>query len=130
VFVVYCDTNVYLDYFLNRKHANHSFSVFSESLSCKFKIAISDWVLYELKSYLNPEATTILFGELKKKNKFVIVQKTDADIEQAKTFSKHFQDPLHAILAKKAGADVLVTRNIQDFVCVSHLIDIKFPENI
>lgn len=131
---IYCDTNIFLDYFGSRKDrfrdlGEFAFQIFRRTLDCEFELIISDWLLYELKNYVPPEKLKEFLEEFKKKNKIIKINKTDEDIKKAKEISSHFQDILHQLLAKKAGAKYLLTRDIQGYVVMEGL-EIKFPENI
>ena len=131
---IYCDANIFLDHFGSRKDrfrdlGDFAFRIFRRTLDCEFELIISDWLLYELKNHVQPEKLKEFLDEFKEKNKLIKVYKTDEDIKKAKAISEHFQDILHQILAKKAGAKYLLTRNVQDFIQMEDL-EIKFPENI
>jgi len=131
---IYCDTNILLDYFGSRKDrfrdlGEFAFQIFRRTLDCEFELIISDWLLYELKNYVPPEKLKDFLEEFKKKNKIIKINKTDEDIKKAKEISSHFQDILHQLLAKKAGAKYLLTRDIQGYVMMEGL-EVKFPENI
>jgi predicted nucleic acid-binding protein len=131
---IYCDANIYLDLFENRKDRLRDLGEFAHqllrrTLECEFDLIISDWLLFELKQYVKVETLTEFLEQYKQKNKIIKVAHTPEDIRQAKLISSHYQDALHQILAKRGGAKYLVTRNVQDFTCDSDL-QIKFPENI
>ena len=131
---IYCDANLFLDHFGSRKDrirdlGEFAFRIFRRTLDCEFELIISDWLLYELKNYVPPEKLKEFLDEFKQKNKLIKVYKTDEDIKKAKEVSNHFQDILHQLLAKKAGAKYLLTRNVQDYIVMDSL-EIKFPENI
>lgn len=131
---IYCDTNIYLDYLQDRSNlfgrniGDRAFKVFSRALGCEFEIAVSTWNLAELKRNIGPEDLKMLLTFLKRK--LAIIEHTKEDIEKAKQISEHFQDALHVILAQKAGASILVTSNISDFLPYEHLIEIKLPQNL
>lgn len=132
--IVYLDTNIYLDYLLDRPNLNGknrgdvAFTVFNRALLCEFKIVISSWTLAELKKYIKGSSIQMLLSTLKRK--LIKVEHTTDDIEKAKQLSEHFHDALHAILAKKAGASSLVTRNLKDFLAYRELVEPKLPENL
>lgn len=131
---IYCDANIYVDLFEDRRDkirplGEFAFQLLKRTLDCEFDLIISDWVLYELKQYVKPEKLSDFLEEYKKKNKIIKISRTPEDIKAAKSKSEHFQDALHQILAKRAGAKYLVTRNIQHFSYDPDL-EIKFPENI
>ncbi len=128
--VIYLDTNVFLDYFMGQRGSHTAYKILTRSLKCEFRIVISDWVLNELKHYASPQQTKMFFNSLSKRDKIVKVSAEEKDFKEAKKISEHFQDPLHAILANKAGAKKMVTRNIQDYRDCRHLVEIIFPENI
>ncbi|MBU4246610.1 MAG: PIN domain-containing protein [Nanoarchaeota archaeon] len=131
---IYCDTNIYLDYLLNRNNlfgkniGDRAFSVFNRSLSCEFEIIVSSWTLVELKNKVEFGQINTLFSFLKRK--IVKVEHTPEDIEKAKILSAHFQDALHAILANKAGASFLITRDLKGFLAYETLVKVKLPENL
>lgn len=56
--LIYIDTNVWLDYFLKRdggflSPCEVAFQIFSRSVSCEFRILISDALVYELEKYVD-----------------------------------------------------------------------------
>jgi len=134
---IYCDTNVYLDFLLGRTDFlrplnEFAYQIFKRVEEGEFDLIISDHLLYELKNNIhNKEQIVELLTRLKKAGKIIKVYKTQEDIARAKQISlKNWKDALHAILANKAKADYLLTRNIPDFVDCEDLVEIKFPENI
>mgnify|MGYP006296621571 FL=1 len=51
--LIYIDTNIYIDYFLNRKDnlrplGDFAHELFIKTSQCKYKIIISDWLEKEL----------------------------------------------------------------------------------
>ncbi len=134
---IYCDTNIYLDFFLGRKDYlrpldEFAFQIFRRVGEGEFTLIISDHLLYELENNLDDESKiTELLEPLNRKGKIIKVTKTRKDIIKAKEISQeHWKDALHAILANKAKAVYLLTRNIKDYVGCEHLVEIKFPESI
>ncbi|MCX6818261.1 MAG: type II toxin-antitoxin system VapC family toxin [Candidatus Aenigmarchaeota archaeon] len=132
--IIYLDTNIYLDYYFDRHGSKRAFDIiFFRAPNCEFKIVVSDWVLRELElNGIGSKEMKTLFSRISENKKLVtIFTEKPKDIDDAKKISSdHFQDPLHVILAKKGGAEILITRNVQDFNCCRHLLDIKFPEDI
>jgi predicted nucleic acid-binding protein len=63
---IYIDTNVYLDYFLERKKSTHAFKIFKKTLSCKFQIIVSNHVLRELSNMIEYSDVTFIFEMLKR----------------------------------------------------------------
>ncbi|MFT4312252.1 MAG: type II toxin-antitoxin system VapC family toxin [Candidatus Woesearchaeota archaeon] len=117
---IYVDTNVWIDFFLNRNDSlrplgEFAFELFYKTLGCSFTIVVSDWLLTELKNTGHYKSYENLQGELKKKDKIIFIETTRADIDEAKTKSQHFEDALHEVLALRGGAVFLVTRNVRDF---------------
>ncbi len=137
---IYCDACIYLDYLLNRSDrfrplGDFAFHLFKRIIGCEFELVVSDWVLTELKGHLESEADWNMFMSLLQqlKPKIVKVRTEEADREEARrrcTTDSHWQDNLHAVLAHKAGATILVTRNFSDFCDVQDLVQPRFPENI
>jgi predicted nucleic acid-binding protein len=72
----------------------------------------------------------LLLEMLKAKNKLHLVKATDKDVKQAKRLSLHYHDPLHALVAKKAGATFVVTRDLKGFQCCKHILEAYLPEEI
>lgn len=128
---LYLDTNIYLDYLLERTNLNekdlseYSYNIFKRSISCEFKIIISDLVLEELRKNIDPEKASFLFKLIN--NKLIKVKTIETDILESNKLSTYYPDSLHIILAKKANADLIITRNLKDF---EHLFNSKLPEDI
>ena len=95
---IYLDTNVYLDYYLDRRGSETAFRIlFFRTPKCEFRIVISDWVLRELElNSIDSEKTNTLFDWISKSGKIIKVYKAPQDVEEAKKISEHFQDPLSA----------------------------------
>ena len=133
---IYCDTNIYIDYFDERTDnirplKDFAFNFFSKGWNCEFKLIISDWLLKELKNHLTGEQIEEIFGEFRKKDKLISIEEEKGDREKAKSISKeNWDDALHAILANKSKADYLTTRNIKDYAGCENLVQIVFPEFI
>ncbi|MBI2663661.1 PIN domain-containing protein [Candidatus Woesearchaeota archaeon] len=133
---IYCDTNIYLDFFLGRKDYlrpldEFAYQIFKRVENGEFTLIISDHLLYELRNYIEEKKITELLQPLNQKGRIIRIFKTREDILKAKEISKeNWKDALHAILANKAKAVYLLTRNIQDYAGCEHLVEIKFPENI
>lgn len=123
---LYVDTNVYLDFLLERSvHAEPAWRLFAATAACKHQIILSDAVLRELQRYVTPRDTRVLFALLERK--FERVDVTDLDAATAKAISTHAADALHVALARRSRADCIVTRNVRDF---RHVFKTKMPENI
>src|SRR3989338_5248533 len=129
--LAYCDTCVYLDYYSERKRSVEAFKFFTEVISCRYNLVISNWLLTELKKFVEADQTNSpLLQHLRNMKKIVCVSASEADFENAKRINPiNWQDSLHALLAQRASADVFITRNLKDFVQYSELFEIKLPED-
>lgn len=133
---IYLDTNIYLDYLLERKNifnidmSEKAFSVFHRTFLCEFEIVLSDWTSQELLKTIEPEKFLMLINILKAKKKLHLVKCSDNDREYAKLLSLHYHDPLHAILAKKGNAEFVVTRDKIGFQCCEYILKAYLPEEI
>ena len=133
--LIYVDTNVFIDAVTGRSNkygknlGDPAMRVFHDSILCKHSIVVSKLTLEELFRKVDPREIEMLFQMIKKK--IIRIEYSNEDIENAKRLNPdHFQDALHGIIAVKAGAECIVTRNISDFACVSHLIKAKLPEQV
>jgi len=132
---LYVDTNIFLDYLLERKNKQGkdisapAQKLFHRAISCEFFIVFSEHTATELANNIDLTKTTFLFETLKKK--LVAIGVTKEDKKQAHELSnRNYPDALHAILARKSGSDYLITRNLKDFNDFSRIIQSKLPENI
>ncbi|MBR9700552.1 PIN domain-containing protein [Candidatus Woesearchaeota archaeon] len=116
---VYVDTNVILDYLEQRKNvvgenlSTAAFMFFAKALRCDYYIIISDHTLIELLNYLEEQLAESFFKMMDRKT--IKIHATPKDRELAKTIPTHFADALHIVLASRAGASMIVTRNVKDF---------------
>jgi predicted nucleic acid-binding protein len=122
---LYLDTNVYLDFFLERAKSKPAEKLFIQTVSCKHSIIISDHLLVELTRHLDYQKAALLFHILKPK--CIQVTLEEKDKAEAKKLCTHYADALHIILARKAGAELIVTNNIKDFYS---LFKSKRPEDL
>ncbi len=135
IMLIYIDTNIYLDLVWGRKDylrdlGDFAFLFLKRGLDCEFKIIVSDWVLTELSKHIDNKKVEILFKDFKEKDKIITISKTKDDCKKARSLSpEHPDDALHAVLAKKAGAECVVTRNLSHYAGTESLIDAKLPEN-
>lgn len=133
---IYLDTNIYLDYLLERKNlfnadmSEKAFSVFHRTFLCEFEIVLSDWCAEELLKTIQPDKVLFLMELLKAKKKLHLVKCSENDKEYAKSLSSHYHDPLHAILAKKGNAEFVVTRDKIGFQCAENILKAYLPEEI
>lgn len=133
---IYCDTNIYLDYLLGRKDYlrpldEFAFQLFKRIEQREFILIISDHLLFELRKYVEEQKINEVLKPLLDQGSALKVYKSLQDIEQAKKISRmHWKDTLHALLAHKACATYLVTRNLKDYAGCVYLIQAVFPENL
>ena len=132
---IYCDTNIFLDYLEQRSDNirplyEFAYLFFSKGWNCHFNIVVSDWLMEELKRHQTDEKIEEVLGEFKKKNKVIFVKREKSDMDKARSMGDNWDDALHAVLAKKADADFLVTRNLRHYVGCETLVRVVLPEFI
>jgi predicted nucleic acid-binding protein len=110
---LYVDTNVYLDFFLERSKSRYAERIFMHTVCCKHQIILSDHVVSELIKNISIEKINALFETLKPK--LIKIRSEDEDYIYARTLTTHYADAVHIALAKKAQADAIITSNIKDF---------------
>lgn len=134
--IIYVDANVYINFFKWeydrwRCLGELAIMMFNRILEGEFHLAISDFLIYELKLHVDSKIVDDFLKQFKEKNLLIEVQSTEEDKNQAKEIAEHYQDPLHAILAKKAKAKYLITRDLQGFPVSCHeLVEIRTPESL
>ncbi|MBU1201243.1 MAG: hypothetical protein KJ583_00800 [Nanoarchaeota archaeon] len=135
---VYCDTCVYRDAFEGESRRDRlrpldefAWNFFNKVMEGKFILVTSDWVFHEFKKTVgNTKDLDDLLSQIEDSNK-IHVTKTKEDIRKANELSKtNFDDALHVVLAKKAGAFILTTQNIKHFAEFKDLIEIVPPEKL
>lgn len=133
---IYCDTNIYLDFLLGRTDYmrplnEFAYQIFRRVEQGEFNLIISDHLLYELENNLDADKIARLLEPLAEKGKIVKIYKSREDVLKANEISReHWKDALHAILANKAKAIYLLTRNIRHYAGCEHLVEIKLPESV
>ena len=134
--LIYCDTCIFINCLKDetsptgKQMGREAFRLFKRSASCKYRIAISDWLLNEIYKKASVSDAKLIFTLIKNKITEKVI-KTEEDIARAKELSpSHFQDALHVVLAMKAGADIFVTRDFELRKNLGHLIEIKLPEEL
>jgi predicted nucleic acid-binding protein len=137
--LIYVDTNIYLDYFDGRRDnlrplGEFAYHLLKRALQCEFKIILSSLVVDEIEYNSYFEKFIELRKSLQENNKCVIIVENYADEKETRRIVKEretsFNDTKHAVLARRAKADYLITRNIQDFIQLRDLINIALPENL
>jgi len=136
VLKVYCDTNVYLDYFLERDtvltpHSQFAWLVFSAAYQKKIILVFSDWLEYQIKKVLGDkwELAKGLIEDLKKRGVIEEVKATPEIKREANNYPTEHEDAVHALLAIKAGAKILVTRNVRHFELFKNKIKVLRPSD-
>jgi len=128
---LYVDTNVFADFLLERRNAfgkdieSPAFLLFARAMCCAFHLVVSDHALRELSKVIRLSETTAFFSSIKPK--VIMVSATDDDERLARALPTHFSDALHVVLARKAGADVIIMRNVGDF---SSIYKARLPEDV
>lgn len=132
---LYIDTNILIYALEDSKNpygkdiSSSSSKLLWEVVSCKYQVIISSWALEELSNLRKLEQSQMLLKILSKKT--IKIVHTQEDIDKAKQHNpEHFQDELHGILALKANADYIITRNIEDFNNFEDRIKIVKPEKL
>ncbi|MBS3059894.1 MAG: hypothetical protein J4432_00085 [DPANN group archaeon] len=132
---LYIDTNVLVYAIEDSKNiygqdiGSSSSKLFWEAASCKHQVIISDWTLNEFRRIRQAEDLKMLYSIAKKK--IIPISFAREDIALAKQENPHhFQDELHGILAVRAGADYIITRNTIDFDKFKNQIKVVRPEDL
>ena len=123
---LYVDTNIYLEFIEQRRNYNDVVAFFVTVQQKNFKIVVSDWVLEELYKFTDEHAMSNLFKELK--DYIIHVSYSEKDKQDARELSpNNWQDALHAVIAKKEGANYIISINKRDFLEFRSLVEPKFP---
>lgn len=130
--VVYLDTNIYLDYLLDRvgktgnKLGDRASKVFMMAFRGEIAIAASDLNMREFSRQADVRQLNTMFLLIRN---HIRIYTTDEDREEAGKLSKiNFDDALHVVLAKKAGASVIITRNKDHFAPFASIMKPCLPE--
>lgn len=138
--LIYLDTNIYLDYWGDRKDklrplGEFAYTVLRRSVECEFMILTSDLVLNELRGLIEDAEIKEVFSNLKESNKLVIEKVGDSDVNMAKTLKKEYSevplpDLIHYCFAINRKVDVLVTRDAHFTLLSQDKIKVRKPEEI
>ncbi len=130
--LIYVDTNVYLDFLLDERpksFAEDAFQLFSRTLRCEFEILLSKKIKTELRPNIHDKESSFLFTMLEPKLR--LIDATTDDLNEAKALDPiDTADALHAILAKKHGAAIVVTQNMKHFLKFSKIIRAIKPSEL
>lgn len=137
---VFVDTNIFIDYYLDRKDnflplGEFAFQFFKRAIECEFFILICDFIVLELCEVLNldeKELNKILFADLIKKNKITKIDFNEKQYKEAGDLSKSklipFSDALFAVLARAHNA-ILISRD-KHYNEVKNIVEVKKPEEL
>lgn len=137
--LIYLDTNIYIDYLDGRVDnlrplGEFAFQLLKRTFECEFSIVISSLILEELSNKGCDESLKAIINDLRNKNKLIWIEGDFLDFHKAKQISRERNTPnndtIHMILAKKAGADYLITRNMKDFEKLQDIVNLAYPENL
>ncbi len=133
---VYADTNVYVDLFEGRKQGFEDWGEFALQFFNRVKdkeyvLVISDWLFLEIKKVLGSDVHLVSLLDNFSDEQKIFVETTSVDKATARELSRNnFPDALHVVLAKKANAIYLETRNIKDFAEFRDIIKISLPQSL
>lgn len=133
--LLYLDANIFINIINDEKNtfgedlAKSVVKLLFNAINCKYHLAISTWTLQEVNHKVKDEQIQMIFQLIKKK--VIPIKYDETEKELAKQRSpNNWNDALHIILAEKIKADVIVTRNISDFIKIGTKISLKRPENV
>ena len=123
---LYLDTNIIMDFLLGRNEP--SCELMDDTMRCLHDVLVSDHALRELRRHgLDGE---VFLKVLRACGKLSTCSATPEDAVLAeKESGTHRADALHAILAKRHAADIIVTNNIKDFRTIRG-IPVRRPDEI
>ena len=138
---LYLDTNVYLDYFLDRKDnlrplGLYASRLYNEAVSCKFQVLISEAVIEEICDVLKfkpRQVWEVMLKPLVEKEK---IERVEFSEEEARRLTWQFSrecslpemDALHLGISVKTDS-ILVTRD-SHFEKLKERFNIKKPEEL
>jgi len=137
---VFVDTNIFLDYYLDRKDnirplGEFAFNFINESIKCKYDVLICEISIIELKNYLGLDRKQVFDRILKaliEKDKLTVLDYSENQFKESLHFSKKYgipkADALFAILARDNNA-ILLTRDYH-FEIFNKIIKISKPEEL
>ena len=132
---IYVDTNVFIDAVTGRKNRRGrdlsvpAGKIFTDAMSCKYYVVVSNLTLQELYGLVDSSKLRVLFKMIEKK--IIKVDYSEKEKEEARNLDpENSKDALHGLLAVKAEAECVITRDLSGFACVSNLIQAKLPEQL
>ena len=133
---LYVDSNIWLDYWLDRTVNITPIGCFAERMleratDCEFTLIVSDFILKEIESNMKTSAETNM-SAFRKIGKLNIIRVDGSTFQNAKELASKrdipIHDAVHALMAKKIGA-ILVTRD-KHFGELEDIIVSKRPEEL
>ncbi|MDD9954556.1 MAG: PIN domain-containing protein [Candidatus Woesearchaeota archaeon] len=119
---VYVDTNVIMDFLLDRRKSAATF--FIRARSCEFSLVLSTLTIKELAKYHASSEVELFLKVLREKA--VVHDITEEDKRRAQeavqTHDTHYADALHYVVARRVGATILLTQNTKDFLCFDDIL--------
>ena len=137
--LIYIDTNVWIDFWEDRRDnirplGEFAFQLLKKAYECKYRIIVSGLVIDELDLFYSKETIIEIMKNLRASGKYQPLKVLEQDRLQAEETAKEvgtsYNDARHAILANRANADYLVTRNLKDFERLFDLNKTVLPENL
>jgi predicted nucleic acid-binding protein len=137
--LIYLDSNIYLDYWEDRRDTlkplgEFAYSLLKRAVECEFTIIISDLVLAELGKVLGDEEITEVFSSLKESSKLRTAHVRNSDVEEARSLKRRYAAPLpdliHFVFAVRNNAELLITRDAHFTMLPQDRIKIRKPEEI
>lgn len=137
---VFVDTNIFLDYYFDRRDSikplgEFAFQFFRKAISCEYFIIIPKDVVFEIKEIINCNESylnNIVFKELLNAKKIEFIDSSAVQVEEARKISKEFHipktDSLCAVLARDYGA-IVVSRD-KHFEKLNHIAKHSLPEEL
>ncbi len=105
---IYVDTNVYLDLFFARSPFDeYAIRLFQRVKEGEFELIVSDHLLIQLRLFAKEQIIEDFFKDIN----VITTYHTTEDKKQTKLLPYDFEDSLHLIIAKRAGAELFITRD-------------------
>ena len=104
-----------------------AFNVFVQVQQGKYQLILSTWVIEEMSLKVKNDNDTTNLIETMEEN-IIRVGYTQQEKEEAMQMTKtHWQDALHIIIARREGAEYLITNNLQDYRPYGDLVALVHP---
>ncbi len=133
--LIHLNTCVYLDCWQDRKDklrplGEFAFQLIRRAIQCEFEVVVSNWVVEELEGQLPTKEVAEMLYPLYDSGKAIKIKRAKEDGGKARALSANWTDALHVVLAKKAGTECIITRNLSDFAEFQNLLPAYAPEYI